>query len=64
MVLELCRKCGGVTFFVIESIVHECRLDSLGILHSDKNKWEEIDTILCRGCNTEYSEIDFKSVKL
>jgi hypothetical protein len=63
MKIKKCKKCGGSTFIIQESILHTAELSP-----EDKNLtvYKEftsgIDKIFCKNCEKEYLESDFSKI--
>ena len=60
MKLEKCKKCGGADFIIQETIVHEASLSPQDKeLTVYKERTSGVERIICKNCDTDYSEKDF-----
>lgn len=53
-----CKKCGSKDFWVNEGYCWKAFVDDEGVLQCT-NPTAEIEAIICKKCNAEYSERDF-----
>ncbi|MDD3295796.1 MAG: hypothetical protein PHU64_00365 [Candidatus Omnitrophica bacterium] len=63
MKIKKCRKCGGDNFIIQETILHEaalCLEDKELTVY--KERTGGIEKIICKNCNTDYSEEDFSRI--
>ena len=63
MKIKKCKKCGGDEFYIQEIIFHEatlCPKDKDLTVHG--HPASGIERILCKKCEANYSEHDFKQI--